>query len=155
MIVKIIIVGVMLVVTVAGGAIVRNNVPLREPPGLGKRLLTYLSKNHAQTRSDHEFPELRPRTYPMSADALFDKVTKAIADLGWESVDTDPGQRKIHIVVSTPWLGFKDDIDVNLKQSSSSETTLQISSRSRVGRADYGANISHIVRLQEALGAGL
>lgn len=152
---KIIIAGVALAAVTAGGAIVRSKVPLREPPGPGKRLVTYLSKNHAQTRPDHEFPELRSRTYPMPAEELFKTVTDAVADLGWESVDRDSTRRKIHAVVTTPWLGFKDDVEIVLEASGENATMLQISSRSRVGRADYGANIGHITRLQNALSTHL
>ena len=155
MIIKIIIAVVALAILMAGGAIVRNKVPLGETPGPGKRLLIYLSKNHAQTRPDHELPELRSRSYPVSPAVLFQKVTDTIASIGWDYSEPDPNKREIHAVVTTPWLGFKDDVHIILEESAENETVLHISSRSRVGRADYGANISHIMKLQDALSTHL
>lgn len=145
---------VALLVILAGGAVLKNKVPLRDPPGVARRLLVYLTTNSAQTRSGHEFPELRPRTYPEPRKQMFERVKQAAAGLGWTVEGADPGAYTIHAVVATPWLGFKDDVRIALEESPGHGTTVQIASRSRVGRADYGANLGHVMELEEALGAG-
>lgn len=152
MLFKIILALVVLAVAASSAAIVRNGVPLVEKPGPGKRLLTYLSRNTAETRVDHEWPELRTRAYPDSVDGLFNRAEKAVARLGWEVAERDAAARRLHAVVSTPWLRFKDDIIITVDQGTDRTSRLNVSSKSRFGRADYGANAGHIIALHEALG---
>lgn len=150
MLLKIILGILVLAVALSSVAIVKNNVPLTEKPGLGKRLLVYLSKNTARTRTDHAWPELRTRRYEVSAEGLLSRVERAVSDLGWETAETDAEAHELHAVVSTPWLGFKDDIHIRLEETGGN-TLLHVISRSRVGRADYGANTGHIMALHREL----
>jgi len=151
MFLKIILVIVLLAVTASGTAIVRNGVPLVEKPGPGKRLLVYLSRNTAETRPDHDWPELRTRAYSSTVDELFDRVERTIRELGWEVVEKDQQAHTLHAVVSTPWLGFQDDVRIRLAGTSYQGTALNVRSGSRIGRADFGANAGHIMALHRAL----
>ena len=133
------------------GALAMNRVPLTETPGLGARLGTYLTQNHAQTREAHPFPELRPpHLEDAPADAV-DRVRGAMQELGWESVRV-AGMR-ITAEVVTPLLGFRDDVRVEVQPTEYGGTRIHIRSASRVGRADFGANLSHILELIAALEA--
>lgn len=153
MLVKIVLALLVLLVAVSGAAIIRNGVPIVASPGPGQRMLTYLSKNTAATHAEHGWPELRTRAYAFPADELLGRVVRAAGDLGWKIEEKDTSSGELHAVVSTPWLGFKDDVHVTLEEKSDNLTALQITSRSRIGRADYGANVGHIIALHEALEA--
>lgn len=142
-----------LAVVLSVGAIIRNGVPLAEPPGPAKRLIIYLTRNTASTRDGHELPELRPRTYGLPPERTLELAKKAAAEAGWDPVDVDTGRHTLHAVVTTPWLRFKDDVRATARAAPGGGTLLKIDSRSRLGRADYGANIAHIIELHRRLDA--
>jgi uncharacterized protein (DUF1499 family) len=140
-------------VVLACGAIIGNRVPVLAPPGPVERLRVYLSTNSARTRPRHEFPELRTRGYKLSRDETFDRIERVITEMGWKLQRTDRSDYTIDAVVSTPLLGFKDDVHVMLKSTADKGTLVDVASHSRVGRGDFGANIAHIVALYNALEA--
>ncbi len=144
---KIIVVLIAFAVALTGGAIAANRVPLTDPPGLVKRLVTYLTRNAARTSADHELPELRTRVYALPPDRAFDLTLRAVENAGWRVVDGNPGHNEIHAVVTTPWLRFRDDVKIALTEASGGGTRVQVESQSRVGRADFGANIAHVVEI--------
>lgn len=153
MILKIVSLAIVLVVALAGGTVVKNQVPLTDPPGLVKRLVTYLTRNAARTRPGHELPELRSRAYDLPVDRVFALTAQAAESAGWNIVDMNAGERELHAVAATPWLRFKDDIHIALRGRPEGGTIVEIESRSRVGRADFGANIAHIIELHHRLDA--
>jgi len=152
LLVKLFLLIVLPVLAAAGVAIVRDSVSLVDPPGPIKRLLTYLGTNSARTRPNHPFPELRTRVYPLAAEPLAESARQATADLGWRAEQTgDP--HKLHAVAVSPWLRFRDDISIELQAAGQARTRVHIASRSRLGRADFGANIRHIADYYDALTA--
>lgn len=153
MLLKIVSLTIVFAAVLAGGAVVKNQVPLTDPPGLVKRLAIYLTRNSARTRADHELPELRSRAYALPPQRVFELAVQAAQDAGWRIVDRDAGGRNLRVVASTPWLRFKDDIHIALGEAPEGGTATAIESRSRVGRADFGANIAHIIELHRRLDA--
>lgn len=144
---------IVLALALTGGTIIKNKVPLTEPPGLVKRLKIYLSRNAARTGADPDLPELRSRRVDLPRGRVLGLIERAVEDAGWRPVDVDAGQHKLHAVVTTPWLGFEDDVQVSLEAGTEGGTIVDIASRSRVGRADFGANLSHIIELHRRLDA--
>jgi len=128
-----------------------NKVQWNDPPGFWPRLMVYLSQNVAQTDEQADFPELRPRTYAIEAKQFLDELTQYIPALGWNLVGVDADRLELQATVQTRWLGFTDDITIRLEPISKGQTRLHIRSASRVGRADYGANLGHIMRLYRYL----
>lgn len=153
MLIKTLLALLLLVVILAGGAIAGNKVPLWRPPGPLARLVVYLSRNSAETRPDHDFPELRTRSYHTPRKQMLARIKAAIGGLGWRIQADESDPYSVHAVVSTPLLRFKDDVYVTLREAAGGGTAVHIASRSRVGRADFGANIGHIMALDKALGA--
>lgn len=147
LLIKIVVVLLLLAIALAIGTLWRNRVPLSEPPGLTARLLTYFSKNVAQTEADSRFPELRPKSYPVTSEQLFGVTRETVVALGWHIESMGPGAHRLHAVVTTPWLRFKDDVVVEIRAVDDQQSALFIKSESRVGRADYGANLRHILDL--------
>ncbi len=136
--------------------LLRNQAHLFESPGLGKRLLVYLTENVAQTSTEPVFPELRPEVYPVSANTLYRELRFAISSLGWSLEDgpaADHPQQKpcLHAVVTSSLLGFEDDVVIIVQELAceyqQALSYLKVRSSSRIGKADFAANAGHIQSL--------
>ena len=128
------------------GGLVLNNPPLDTAPGMTERLKTYLSTNVAETRRNHTFPELELPCYRLPPRTLFTHIEKSLAILGWQITDMDEKQWRIEAIVESALLKFKDDVTIVLKIEECG-TAVYIRASSRVGRADLGANLRHILDL--------
>ncbi|MDZ7736587.1 MAG: DUF1499 domain-containing protein [Gammaproteobacteria bacterium] len=97
-----------------------------------------------------DFPELRPAVYPIEPALLCQQVTSALefAGLEWQAL---AGDCHYHAIVTTPLLGFKDDVRIGVEPVGDSSSHLTIHSGSRVGRGDMGANIRHVLDLVRAV----
>lgn len=136
-------------VLLTAGALALNRVPLLDPPGPLLRLKVYLGQNEAATRPDHDFPELRtPRLAAGPAVVKACLVTR-MRQLGWQEIEASEDGRVISAVVVTPLLGFKDDVRVQLEPDEGG-TLIHARARSRVGKADFGANQRHLRTLLDA-----
>ena len=134
------------------GAIVLNNPPLTESPGLVRRLATYLMNNVAETRRQHTFPELELPCYRIAPERLLSSIEHATDLLGWDIIDLNAPKHRLKAVVTTPLFKFKDDVEIRLTLAADdSGTEVHIRSSSRVGRADFGANTRHILDLLATL----
>ncbi|MGD8308292.1 MAG: DUF1499 domain-containing protein [Chromatiales bacterium] len=127
-----------------------NRVPLLASPGPASRLAAYLSRNQVETRDDHPFPELRTPRSDAGPEAMVRQLRSAMEALGWEAVAVD-GLRVTGEAV-TPLLSFRDDVSVEVSPQPGGGSTLRIRSASRVGRADFGANLRHVLDLRRSLG---
>lgn len=140
-----------LAVSVSALTLIQNDVPWNKPPGFLKRLTVYLTRNVAETSDTALFPELRTRTYNITANSFMDQLIPHLIFLGWEVQGVDKDRLSIDAVVRTPLLGFKDDIHIRLEPVAKKQTRLHIRASSRVGRADYAANLGHILRLYQEI----
>ncbi len=131
--------------------LISNDLPWSNPPGMGTRLVTYLSTNVAETTSDSAFPELRPRTYAAPAALMFDVARRAAEALHWELGTVEPEARKIEAVATTRVIKFKDDVTIWVKADGEERSTLFARSASRAGVVDLGANTRHIMDLFETV----
>ena len=95
--------------------LITNKLPWTDSPGVGKRLMTYLSTNIAETAVDSPFPELRPRAYAAPAAFMFDVTRRAAKALKWELTNIDAETKRIEAVVTTQVIGFKDDVTIRLE----------------------------------------
>ena len=142
---------ILLAIALSAYSLWANKVPLDEPPGFWPRLKVYLTQNVAETSEQALFPELQPRSYPIGAKQLLDELTQHIVALNWTLVSVDADKLELQATVQTRWLRFTDDITMRLEPVSQNETRLHLRSASRIGRADYGANLGHILRLYRNL----
>jgi uncharacterized protein (DUF1499 family) len=131
--------------------IMSNRLPLTDPPGLVRRLSTYLNTNVAETSEDSPFAELRPRRYEAPEGLLFDLARRAVQSLKWEIASLDAEKKEIQAVVTTKIWKFKDDVTVQVRPAQPSGSVLWIRSASRVGKGDLGANTRHVMDLVEAV----
>ncbi len=131
--------------------LIANKLPWMDPPGVGTRLMTYLSTNVAETAVDSPFPELKPRAYAAPAAFMFDVARRAAKALKWELTNIDPETKKIEAVVTTQVIGFKDDVIIQVEATGEESCKLLVRSASRVGKGDLGANTRHVMNLIETV----
>jgi hypothetical protein len=151
---------VLALISVAGlgllaGGLWGNRVPLASPPGPAMRLMTYLTQNVAETSEDPVFPELRIRGFPVSAERLYRVAQRAVAELGWQLSETHAERATLRAVITSRLWRFEDDLVAQAVAEGPEASTLHIRSRSRVGKGDLGANLRHILDLQDAVAASL
>ncbi len=134
--------------------IIKNGVSLTNVPGFGERFKRFMTTHIAQTAENHSYPELVSEDYAMSVDELKLQVMKHAETLGWslnKDLENNANDSSINYIVTTPIAKFKDDIVITLTAVNPTKTTLNVRSKSRVGRADFAANIGHILKLKKLL----
>ena len=134
-------------IILVSGALLRNDLPWSDPPGPVARLRHYLSMNVAETTDVSLFPELVIREYQYPSDAFYSLVETSIAQLGWEIDSQHEQSYTIHAVVTTPLIGYIDDVTIKLMPMTENRNNLYIRSSSRKGRGDLGTNTRHILDL--------
>ena len=145
-VITLVILGIMFVIA----SLVSNEVSWNDAPGFAARLQIYLTTNVAETSEHSAFPELRTRHFQAPPAEMLTHVRTAIQALGWTVTAEAMGPPRISAVVTTPWLRFKDDVIVSIKPSGSG-SAVHVTSRSRIGKGDLGANAHHIRRLYRQL----
>ena len=150
-IIKIIIFAIVLIVAVAFFTLYRNGANLFDEPGFNERLRVFLTTNTAQTEVDHKLKELRTPEFDMDTEALYQRVLRAAAELGWDIYSHDSDNQNANFVVYSAVFFFKDDVHVQVKYLDKNRSSLFIKSASHVGRADFAANSGHIQELIKKL----
>jgi len=89
------------------------------------------------------YPEIQTQTYNLPANEVFELALDTVDVMGWQLVASDIVDGRIEATDTTQWFGFKDDVVIRIEQQDNS-TTLDIRSKSRVGRSDVGANAKRI-----------
>ena len=129
-----------------------NHLPMNDAPGSFVRINTYLNTHVAETIEGSPFPELRPRSYTLPADALYAKVKEAIGHLPrWEITESADDRRELHAVVTSGLFRFKDDVTVAVVPQPGGRPMLMVRAESRVGKGDLGTNTRHVMDLHDAL----
>lgn len=99
-----------------------------------------------------EFAALQQKAYPHIAPIIkktpisgaFDQALSVARSMGWEIIATVPAEGRIEAVATSMLFGFKDDVVIRVKEADGG-ARVDIRSKSRVGRNDYGANAKRIV----------
>jgi uncharacterized protein (DUF1499 family) len=89
------------------------------------------------------YPDLKPILLSVPPAEAFRKVDAVAAALGWDVVARAPKDGRIEAVDTAAWFGFRDDIVVRIRPDGTG-SRIDIRSKSRVGRADLGANAHRI-----------
>lgn len=134
-------------IVLIAGALLRNDLPWDDPPGMMSRLQHYLSTNVAETTDVSPFPELVIREYYVPIDTLFSLLERSVTELGWEITSQHAQTYTLHAFVTTPLIGYKDEVIMRLMPTTENRNNLYIRSSSRRGRGDLGTNTRHILDL--------
>ncbi len=125
-----------------------------------ERLVGGLTGNSVRTRPDSPDPRLQGRTYAVPFDAVWhSSVMLAGGGLrGWSIRESDDIAGLIRAESRTLVFRFVDDVEVRITLDEDAQTRVDLSSSSRVGRADFGTNARRVgrflKRLDRTLGVG-
>ena len=93
-----------------------------------------------KARAQKAYPHLRSLTSNEPADRLFDRIVDAEnSQRGWRVHHADVGARTVEAEAVTPFLGFVDDVVIQVRQQDGM-TCIDMRSNSREGLVDAGKN---------------
>jgi uncharacterized protein (DUF1499 family) len=98
------------------------------------------------------YPDIRPIDNAEPPSMLMPLAERAARDMGWQIVVIDPAAGRLEATATTRYFGFKDDIVVRIRPTSSG-TRIDVRSESRVGLGDAGANAHRVSIYLAKLGA--
>ncbi|HEX8236379.1 MAG TPA: DUF1499 domain-containing protein [Abditibacteriaceae bacterium] len=115
--------------------------------------------NFAATRPDHSDLQLRTRVYGVAAADAVSAVREIIPRLRtygrlWRMETSSIRRDTVVVTCEVPVLFFTDDLKVTV-HAQGVHAQVDVESRSRVGRGDFGENRRHIIQLLHALDAKL
>lgn len=89
------------------------------------------------------FPDIRPLVVPQPVEAVFAAARAVVTDRGWTLVDASLPDGRIEATAETPWMHFKDDVVIRIRQEADG-TRVDMRSTSRVGKGDLGVNAARV-----------
>ena len=111
-----------------------------------------LTRNRAFTDDESPDPRLRVRTYGIPFAAVWDAALAiARGTRGWTVTASDPLAGEIVAESATRMWKFVDDVWIRISLDEDGQTRVDMTSASRVGRADLGNNARRIARFLHAL----
>lgn len=119
--------------------------------GLTALLTRWPSVNDVQTGKTPEYPDLQPRRYAVDSDRVFlaaQEVGHALP--GWKLGDIDPRNRTYRAEVTVALTPFTDDVWVEV-QPDGDGAVVDVRSKSRAGKGDFGVNARRIRAFLTAL----
>ncbi|HEU4452550.1 MAG TPA: DUF1499 domain-containing protein [Longimicrobium sp.] len=115
-------------------------------------LLRALTSNRAWTSPDSPDPRLRGRVYPHPFARVWEAALEtARSRRGWTVAESDPARGEFAAEARTVLWRFTDDVHVRISLDGDGMTRVDLTSQSRVGKADLGANARRIARFLHAL----
>jgi uncharacterized protein (DUF1499 family) len=89
------------------------------------------------------YPEILPLIVGLRPDVAFARALETAQQLGWTIVASDPIAGRIEASQRSRWMGFTDDIVVQVAPTTSG-SRINLRSSSRHGRSDFGVNAERI-----------
>ena len=89
------------------------------------------------------YADLHPIDLPMPPAQAFERALETARDMGWTIIATVPNEGRIEATDTTFWFGFTDDVVIRVAAHGSG-SRVDIRSKSRVGRSDFGTNAARI-----------
>lgn len=115
-------------------------------------LWTALTRNVAETSPNAEDPRLRTRLYSLSRETVWNSVQQVAAlQPGWTVTKRDPVEGTLEAEARTRFLKLVEDVTIRVRPASGQRVSVDVLSRSRVGKGDFGTNARRIHRYLEAL----
>ena len=108
--------------------------------------------NDVKTGETREYNDLQPLYYTADPARVFDESKGSVEAMErWEVVKSDVATRTIDATATSRVFGFADDVTVSVHPVTEFVTRVDVRSRSRVGKGDFGQNARNIKAFFEAL----
>lgn len=89
------------------------------------------------------FPDIEPAHVDKPVDQAFSLALDAVRKMGWTIVAADGERGRIEATDRTLWYGFTDDIVVRVSADGTG-SRIDVRSKSRIGRGDFGTNARRV-----------
>lgn len=104
------------------------------------------------SRQRKAYPDLKPVVRPDPPESAYEAAAAAARRMPrWNIIASDAAARVIEAVATTGLLRFKDDVIIEVRPKGAG-SAVHLRSKSRVGKADFGANAARIRAFIEELG---
>lgn len=101
------------------------------------------------------WPDLGPLETPVERARVHAIARDIMVRSGWRMVGDAPAAGRLEAVAITPWLRFRDDVVVRLREREGGGTRVDVRSKSRIGRSDFGTNARRVRTFLDALTSAL
>ena len=114
--------------------------------------------NDVRTGQTPEYPHIQPHYYTAKPRRIYDQAKGAVEKMArWKLKEADPAQMNLHATHRTAVFGFVDDVWVSIEPVTEFVTRVNVHSKSRIGKGDFGQNARNIrqflAELDRRLGA--
>lgn len=114
--------------------------------------------NRVETGKTAEYPEVQPQYYTADPARVFDEVRGSVMEMeAWSVATEDRNQGTLSAVRNTRFDLFQDDVEIRVEAVTEFATSVNVVSKSRVGKGDLGQNARNIeelfAELNQRLGA--
>lgn len=89
------------------------------------------------------YPDIKARYLTLPVDRAFSIALDAVHKMGWKIVAADGERGRIEATDTTTWYGFTDDVVVRVS-AEGDLSRIDIRSKSRIGRGDFGTNARRV-----------
>lgn len=98
------------------------------------------------------YPEIQTLQVDAWPAIAWEHAMALVRARGWEIASGDQPEGRIEATATTFWFGFKDDVVIRIRGDNDG-SSVDVRSKSRVGRSDVGANAARIAAFLEDLQA--
>ena len=106
--------------------------------------------NDVRTGATPEYPELRPQRFAQPFDRVFAAAAATAREMELEITAQSPEKGELQAIATTRIMRFKDDVTISLARDGQA-VTVNMRSKSRIGKGDLGANARRIRDFQARL----
>lgn len=116
---------------------------LDDPPEFVQATIpAYPEKFKPKVRAGYE--DLAPAIREGTHEQVFERALAAAKELGWEVTATDAAAGRFEAVSTSRVWNFRDDVVVRVRDEGGGKVRVDVRSRSRDGKGDFGANAARI-----------
>lgn len=144
-----------LALLVAGAGLAYYRPPLTDAPGIGTRLLRYLTGAPVETARYSAYPELRLHDYPRAPETVFNAAVGAVQALGWRIVSADAEHTTLVAAASYPIPEIEGRVSVAIRKTDSGLSALYVRAETLGPWPDLGANTRRVMALHRKMEAFL
>ncbi|MGV6801836.1 MAG: DUF1499 domain-containing protein [bacterium] len=96
------------------------------------------------------YPDIKTLSYDKDFETIYQAALEVVKEMGLKVVATEENAGRIEATATTSWWGFKDDVVIRVNRFAT-PITVDIRSKSRIGKSDLGANAERIETFMEKL----